>query len=85
MAKKLVSYSPELQGFAHDCVNGQVCNFIVTHVSGCECSHSGRVSTVRGLVRALRRRLLSDGSIAYVCVYSPAGHLVCSVGWHYRA
>lgn len=85
MAKKLVSYCPELQGFAHDCVDGRDCQFVVTYVSGCECSYSGRVSSVRGLVRSLCRRLRSDSSLAYVCVYSPARHLVCSVGWHYRA
>jgi hypothetical protein len=85
MAKKLVSYSPELQGFAHDCVDNQVCELVVTDCCGVDSSYSGRVSSVRGLVRSLRRRLMSDSSIAYVCVYSPARHLVCSVGWHYCA
>lgn len=85
MAKKLISYSPELQGFAHDCVDGLDCQFLVTYVSGCEFSYVGRVSSVRGLVRSLCRRLRSDSSIFDVCVYSPLGHLVCEVGWHYRA
>lgn len=85
MAKKLVSYCPELQGFDHDCVDGRDCQFLVTYVSGCEFSYSGRVSSVSGLMRALRQRLYPDSSIFDVCVYSPLGHLVCEVGWHYRA
>lgn len=85
MAKKLVSYCPVFEGCVPERVQNQNCDFVVTYVSGCERSYSGRVSSVRGLMRALRQRLSSDSSIFDVCVYSPAGRLVCEVGWHYRA
>lgn len=85
MAKKLVSYCPVFEGCVPERVHNQVCQFVVTYVSGCERVYSGRVSSVSALMGALRRRFASDGSLAYVCVYSPSRHLVCSVGWHYRA
>ena len=85
MAKKLISYCPVLEGCVPERVHNQVCEFVVTYVSGCERSYSGRVSSVSGLMRALRQRLCSDSSIFAVCVYSPSRNLVCSVEWHYRA
>lgn len=85
MAKKLVSYCPVFEGCVPGRVHNQDCQFVVTYVSGCERVYVGRVSTVSGLMRALRQRFASDSSLAYVCVYSPSHHLVCSVGWHYRA
>ena len=85
MAKKLVSYCPVFEGCLPERVHNQMCAFVVTYVSGCERSYSGCVASVSGLMRALRRRLSSDSSIFDVCVYSPAGRLVCEVGWHYRA
>ena len=85
MAKKLVSYVPVFEGCCAERVHGCECRFDVCYVSGCERSYSGRVSSVSALMRALRARMYSDSSIFDVCVYSPAGHLVCEVGWHYRA
>lgn len=85
MAKKLVSYVPCFEGCVPERVHGCVCRFVVTYVSGCERVCDGRVSSVSALMRALRARFGSDSSLAYVCVYSPSRHLVCSVGWHYRA
>lgn len=85
MAKKLISYCPVFEGCVPKRVNNQVCEFVVTYVSGCERSYFGRISSVSGLMRALRQRFISDSSLFAVCVYSPSRHLVCSVEWHYRA
>lgn len=85
MAKKLVSYCPVFEGCVPERVHNQDCRFVVTYVDGNERVVDGRVSSVSSLMRALRQRLCSDGSLAYVCVYTPSGYLVCSVGWHYRA
>lgn len=85
MDKKLVSYCPAFEGCVPERVHNQVCKFVVTYASGCERCYDGRISSVSGLMRALRQRFSSDSSLAYVCVYSPGRHLVCSVGWHYRA
>lgn len=85
MVKKLVSYCPPFEACVPERVHNCVCQFLVTYVSGVERSFSGRVSSVSSVMRALRQRLSSDGSIFDVCVYSPSGYLVCEVGWHYRA
>lgn len=85
MAKKLVSYVPCFEGCVPGRIHGCECRFVVTYASGCERSCRGRVSSVTALMRALRQRMISDRSLSYVCVYSPSGYLVCSVGWHYRA
>lgn len=85
MAKKLVSYCSACEGVRPDSFRDCDCEFVVTYVSGCECSYIGRVSSVSALMRALRQRFRSDSSLAYVCVYFPFRRLVCSVGWHYRA
>lgn len=85
MAKKLVSYCPVFGGCVPERVHNCACRFDVTYVSGCERSYHGRVSSVSALMRALRDRMYSDSSIFDVCVYSPSGHLIAEVGWHYRA
>ena len=85
MAKKLVSYCPVFEGCVPERVHNCECRFDVCYVSGCERSYYGRVSSVSALMRALRDRMYSDSSIFDVCVYSPSGHLVAEVGWHYRA
>lgn len=85
MAKKLVSYCSDFVSSAPDRIQNCECRFDVTYVSGVDISYVGRVSSVFALMRALRRRLYSDGSIFDVCVYLPSGRLVCEVGWLYRA